>query len=79
MEEETTLNEKIKRMREEYDEKQGEIMEIERQRRNLQLEQECNYKRRELEQIEQQIEEDRRNVQQMAENESKFKEYDKKL
>jgi predicted nucleic acid-binding Zn-ribbon protein len=49
------LNERIRRMREEVDEKQEQMRAIERQRRSLELEQEINIMRREKEDIERKI------------------------
>ena len=60
LEDELLLNERIRRMREEVDEQHEQMRAIESQRRSLQLEQEITSKRRELEDIERKLNEQRR-------------------
>ena len=79
LEEEVILSEKLRRMRDEYDEQQLEIRDIERKRRELQLEQEIGVKRRELETIDRQIVEEKRNERALQENEEVYKQFDKKI
>ena len=66
-------------MREENDEKMYEIKEIERQRRGLLLQQDIDEKQREFDNLQKRIFDERRMEQEMAVNESQFKDYDKKL
>lgn len=79
LEEEKILNDRILRMREENDEKMYEIKEIERQRRGLLLQQDIDEKQREFDNLQKRIFDERRMEQEMAVNESQFKDYDKKL
>jgi len=59
------LNETVRRMMDEVDEKNEQMNAIERQRRSIQAEYEINAKRRELEQVERKIKEEQTSVREM--------------
>lgn len=73
------INERIKRMREEFDEKQDQIKTIENHRRQIEIEQEIVDKRREYEAIDKKIDEERKLEREMTQNEGKFRDFDQKL
>ena len=79
LEEELLLNERIRHMRDEVDEKNEQMRAIDRQRRSIDLEQDVNNKRRELEDIERKINDERRNQHDLNQNEKIYREYDKRL
>ncbi|CDW71466.1 UNKNOWN [Stylonychia lemnae] len=79
LEEETYLNDQLRRMRDEYDEKQYEVADIERKRRALVIQEEIGKKQRELEQVERQLDEEKRQEQQMINNEQRYKDVDKQV
>lgn len=60
------LNEHVRRMREEVNDQHEQMREIENQRKSLMLEQEINAKRRELEDIQRQLNEQRRDELEIA-------------
>ncbi len=66
------LNETVRRMMDEVDEKNEQMMAIERQRRSLQAEYEINAKRRELEQVERKIKEEQTSVREMSQHEELY-------
>eukprot|EP00347_Sterkiella_histriomuscorum_P003092 403365623 len=79
LQEEQYLNEKLRIMREEYDDNQSQLNLVERRRRELQLQQEIGSKQRELDTIDRQLEENRRAEESMIENEQKYQQVDREI
>ena len=72
MEADALLNERLRKMREKNDEQQEQIMDIERQRYNMQVDQQINAQKRQIDDIQRKINEQREYDRKLADKEDQF-------
>lgn len=72
MEADALLNERLRKMREKNDEQQEQINEIERQRYTMQVDQQISAQKRQIDEIQRKINEQRELDRKLAEQESQF-------
>ena len=72
MEADALLNERLRKMREKNDEQQEQINEIERQRYTMQVDQQISAQKRQIDEIQRKINEQREIDRKLAEQESQF-------